>query len=389
MNRLFYVVVASGLACKYPALPSLTANDASGGPSDSGSGEQGSGEPATWTFVPLHLEASQLPATVHDLTLSSVTTIDTSALTINGSKSSSLVQVGSYAVLFAGAFSAEADLTVTGSLPLIVSATKTLRVDGNIVAAATGPIPGAGAASTGAGTSGTLFFIVQSGSDETSGGGGGSYEMAGGGGGTQDTTNDPGGVGGPVYAGSASSSPLIGGSPGGAGGNTTGRGGGGGGAVQLTSEIEVFVGGIEINVCGGGGGGGGIGAYAGDGGGAGGEVILEAPMIADEGFIAANGGGGGGGGGTTAGSNGADGTVSYNPALGGTRGSGGGGFGGDGGAGSTSGGPEFPQAGENGPYGGGGGGAVGVIWLRYEAATPPNLTGAHFAPNANNDSTLP
>ncbi|HEU4732894.1 MAG TPA: hypothetical protein VFT22_33600 [Kofleriaceae bacterium] len=377
-------------ACGYPSLPPIVdhAGDAGSNVPDAGVGDAGAGEEvAQFAFTPAHLQAAQLPATVHDVTITGDTTINTSALLIGGRGDLHFVQQGAYAVLYAGAFTLNAHVTITGSLPLIIVATKTLRVSGNMDLGAVGPLSGPGAVSTGNGGDGIAARPDISGLFDLSGGGGGGHGAVGATGGTADVNVSAPGSAGGAY----SNAQLVGGSSGGSGGRVVGGdhaapGGGGGGALELSSQMEIFVGDVAINA-GGGGGGGGVGNAAGGGGGAGGEIMLEAPTMAIEGFVAANGGGGGGGSsanGTTPGTAGSDGTASLDLTAGGMLGDPDGGYGGPGAGGNAE-----PDAGGSARHAGGGGGSAGVIELRYRAATPPMLTGAHFTPAAKIDTTLP
>ncbi len=342
-------------------------------------------------FTPIHLDFA-LPLTgAPDVVIASnPSVIDTTALTLDGATSPYFVRQGAYAVLYADQFSVQHDLTVTGTLPLIVVASDRVTVTANISLNATGGVPGPGAATspTGAGGVGATFLAQER---ESSGGGGGSYGSLGGPGGTSDSQNIPAGASGQRY-GMMPNDPLVGGSPGGPGGNVTTGGGAGGGALQLSSAVSITISGSFITAGGGGGKGGGASANGGGGGGSGGEIFLEAPQITVSATLAANGGGGGGGGaggGTTPSTDGGDGTVGDGPASGGTGGMPQGSPGGAGAAGQS---VSFmdakPGSGFN-SKGGGGGGGAGRIWLRYRAATPPITTGARFSPPAGLDPTLP
>ncbi len=340
------------------------------------------------SFVPIHVLAGTLMPGAPDLILSaSPSTVDTSALTIDGATSPYFVRQGGYAVLLAEAFAVQGPLVIQGASPLIVAASGRVTVTANIDLGASRGVAGPGANSTGAGGAGTTFL----GPDvrASSGGGGGSYGTPGSQGSTFNPTIIPAGYGGAPY-GMTTADPLTGGSPGGNGGFRTGNvglGGGGGGALQISSAVSIRIE-ASINAGGGGGGGGGEGSSGGGGGGAGGEILLEAPIIAISGTLAANGGGGGGGGSGDAGppgTNGQDGGTGPGRAMGGT-----GGIpqGCDGGAGSIG-----PAGGEQPAHcinskGGGGGGGAGWIWLRYRAATPPDLTGATITPPAGIDPAL-
>lgn len=347
-------------------------------------------------FCPLHVAtvASGAP----DLILSGqpTTTIDTTALTIDGVANPNLVQQSGIAVLFTGTFAVLNPVVIQGASPLIVVANGQIIIAANVNLSATlqTPGPGAPAPGPGAGGPGASFFVLPANVRESSGGGGGGYGSVGARGGTRDTTNIPAGVAGSVYS-SVPGDPLIGGSAGGRGGfstGITGLGGGGGGALQLSSAISISVT-ATINANGGGGISGANGPLGGGGGGAGGELLLEAPLIGVlGGALVANGGGGGGGGsggGGVSGGNGNGGLVSTAAASGGI-----GGIpqGSPGGAGAARGTGTFASAQPGDGFnskGGGGGGGVGRIWLRHRAATPPSLTGAVISPAAGTDPTLP
>lgn len=336
--------------------------------------------------LPVHVTARVEGAA--DLVLATATTIDTTALTINGATSPYFVSQPPYAVLFVRALEVTAPVTITGAAALIVVADDRIAVRGSLDLHAVGSAPGPGALTGGAGAghSGILFKDSQRDILMSSGGGGGSYGRAGAEGGSRDATLAPPGLGGAVYGGSASD-PLVGGSPGGNGGAASGAGGGGG-ALQLSAagSIEIAA---AINAGGGGGTGNGIGEGGGGGGGAGGEILLEAPSITmvRGGVLAANGGGGGGGGnlhsGGRPGGDGADGLASLARAAGGVSGIP---MGGEGGAGAAD--VYNANVGEGNSFAGGGGGGVGRIILRYPASTPPALDFDFISPHATFDPTL-
>ncbi len=336
-------------------------------------------------FVPIHLVAGDLLSGAPNLLVTTATTINTTALTINGSGNAYFVVRGSYAVLFTNAFYVQSTLTITGARPLIVVANDQATIGANINLSASGVTPGPGADSAGAGGAGTSF--LGSSVRESSGGGGGSFGTFGASGGGRSMT--PPGLGGPLYGASIGSA-LVGGSPGGIGGWAFSGGGAGGGALQITSQVAISMGAVTINAAGGGGAGGGVAFVGGGGGGSGGQILLEAPSILSFGVLAANGGGGGGGGSGGGGSsppgtNGANGAGNTSPALGGVGGVPQGSPGGNGAAGATA-----ATAGDGfNSKGGGGGGGGGRIWLRYRAATPPNISSATISPAAGFDSTLP
>jgi len=339
------------------------------------------------SFVPLHVLPGTLKPGAPDLILgTSPSTIDTSMLTIDGATSPYFVRQGEYAVLLAGAFAVQGPVVIKGTSPLIVAANGQVTILANIDLGATRSVPGPGATSSGAGGPGTTMLGIDV--RASSGGGGGSYRTLGSQGSTYRPTVIPAGPAGAPY-GMSSGDPLLGGSPGGNGGFSTGSvglGGGGGGALQISSAVSIHIK-ASVNAGGGGGGGGLEGSSGGGGGGAGGELLLESPRIAISGTLAANGGGGGGGGSGDAGppgTNGQDGGQGL--ARGGTGGIPQGCNGGAGSFGASGGGrPDIC----NNSKGGGGGGGAGWIWLRYRAATPPDLTGATITPPASLDPALP
>lgn len=342
-------------------------------------------------FVPLHLSADTLMSRAPALTLIADTTIDTTSLTIGGHLSAFFVQQSGYAVLYTDAFTVDAHVIITGSLPLIVVASGHIEIDGNVDLFADHQTSGPGATASGPGVGGpgsTLKVNVEV--RESSGGGGGSYGSLGAVGGTGDPGPvPPGGIGG-TY-GASPSSPLIGGAAGGNGGNTSSGGGAGGGALQFSSAVSITVGSYAINAGGGGGHDGG-GLNGGGGGGAGGEILLEAPELVVRGVLAANGGGGGGGG--AAGTAqlpgpGQNGLPSSAPAKGGIQGLPQGSTGGNGAAGVSGSFMDATAGQHQGSKGGGGGGGAGRIWLRYRAGNNVDLTGSLISPPAGVDDTLP
>lgn len=380
-----------------------------------GKGETGEAGVSAWSFTPVHLTAEDLITGAPNLALRGEASIDTTAMTLNGVANSYFVVRGSYAVLFVNSISLMSPMTVTGSRPLIIAAENYAMIGANINAAAnlTTAGPGAITGGAGAGTAGSTYLRPNT--WWSSGGGGGGYGGTGGDGGTPSQLEVPRGVGGGTY-GSELGGGLVGGSPGGDGGWGGSRGGAGGGAVQISANNTIYLSGAVLNVGGGGGGGGGRGFGGGSGGGSGGTLVLEAPWITAFGTptLAANGGGGGGGGPGGSwlapfGSNGGDvrdganqekgdvGALAFEGLPGANAGTtatpaagGAGGIpqGSNGGAGATS----TAGAGNGGAEnskGGGGGGGVGRIWLRYRAATPPNLGSAVMTPAATMDPTLP
>jgi hypothetical protein len=339
-------------------------------------------------FTALHLDTSMVLVGAPDLTLGSATTIDTTALTIGGAANAFFVEQDSYAVLYTGAFDVQADITVVGALPLIVSATGQIEIEGNVSLFGHDAVPGPGApaASPGAGGSGTSANVGE-GAKISSGGGGGSYGSLGALGFAEYPTTTSIGT---IYGGSIAGL-LIGGAPGGDGGEQQAPGVGGG-ALQLSSAMSITVGAFAINA-GGGGGGAALGIGGGGGGGAGGEIILEAPTMAVLGAVTANGGGGGGGGpgdgNAQAAQPGQNGQPNATPASGGIGGMPQGAPGGSGAAGVSGSFVEAATGNLGGSIGGGGGGGAGRIWLRYRSTTPPTVSGAVISPPAETDATFP
>jgi hypothetical protein len=297
-----------------------------------------------------------------------------------------LVHAGPYAVLYVRRFEVAVNVSLEGygSRPLIVIAQDGILVRGEIdfsggLVSPSAPSsmfdpriggPGGGdggfnnkPASTfiparGCG-GGTALAGIAAGGEAVAGGGGGGGGAAGAKGGDRQGTNDLGGTGGLACM-TAALIPLVGGGGGGAGdfGDDGGHGGAGGGALQLTSLTSITIEGV-IDA----GGKGGRGSFivatqGGGGGGAGGGVLLEAPSVtlAANAVIAANGGGGGSG---RTNLSGQQGTLTTQPAAGGT-GSGAPGVDGRGGNGGAL--TAAATAGDDhDPGGGGGGGAPGVI----------------------------
>lgn len=392
------VVLSLTAASGWPDLAMSVAEDMSK-ETDGGGGEPdlGGGDMPASVFVPTHVLASTIVAGAPDLVLSAnPSTIDTTALTINGATSPYFVKQTSggttYAVLFTRAFSVQNQLVITGGAPLIVAARDVVTVTASINLNGSSVNSGPGALSTGVGIGSVgATFVNQE--RESSGGGGGSYGSLGGPGGTGDPTVIPAGASGVRY-GNVFSDPLVGGSVGGAGGDTTTGGGGGGGALQISSPVSISIASTAtINAGGGGGSGGGAGLSGGGGGGSGGELFFEAPTITNAGTLVANGGGGGGGGsggsGGTPTTSGSDGNPGPGAAMGGTGGVPMGSNGGNGAAGPAG---AFvdatPGSGVN-SKGGGGGGGAGKIWLRYRSSSTPSLNSTRISPPAGIDTTFP
>jgi len=264
--------------------------------------------------APLHLTTADGQPSDVDLVLGGPIVVDTSALTIT----SIPVPTGTFdvrhqvqgngevAVLHLRSLTVAAGATVqiVGTRPLIVVASNAIIVSGRVDAGAKGSTPGAGGFAPGMGD-GHGLRGAHEGTYSDSGGGGGGFGDHGGAGGaiTGCATPLPGGTSGPSE-GDDPISVLQGGAGGGAGegtGCSDNLGGAGGGALQLTSNISVFVDETGVITAGGGGGTGGtdcgdFDGNSGGGGGAGGAIVLQAPMVTNQGVIAANGGGGGGSG---------------------------------------------------------------------------------------------
>jgi hypothetical protein len=275
-----------------------------------------------------------------------------------------------FAVLSVGAWNVDRELTVFGSLPLVVVAAGPVVIGDVIHCEARGTTQGPGGDATG--TAGGV-----GGDGMIAGGGGGGHATSGGNGGTASFLTGTPGTGGVAYG--TTLADLLGGAHGGAmmgmivGTTCNTPGGAGGGAIQIStaSSIDVsFRGAINA-----GGGGGGIctpilGAYGGAGGGSGGTIFLEGRAVRIHGVIAANGGAGGGS------SPGDDGQLS--PAQATTTGGGSGG--------ALNGMPT--NGGSNSLGAGGGGGAAGSIWLRTPAGVMPDLTNGVVSPAPQLDTTL-
>lgn len=264
-------------------------------------------------------------------------------------------------------------MTVQGSKPLVLIATNTINVTGEVDASSsiTGSI---GPSANGAGCTVTTGGAQTQGGG---GGGGGGFGALGGKGG--------GGAGGGAFGPAGATINVMqirGGCPGGKGGDgETGTGGtigASGGAIALLAGTSITINNTgAVYASGAGGGAGspsGANRGAGGGGGSGGLIVLEAPSITVSGTVTANGGGGGGGADAGNGNPGQDGKkASYNVvALGGPNEVGThGGDGGDGGATVT---PARDGLLPPNGGGGGGGGGVGVVWVHG------TLTGTRVSP---------
>ncbi len=262
-----------------------------------------------------------------------------------------------------------AQLTVSGSYPIVFVALDQINILGRLIAAgksdvavcggATQPTANSKGGGLGGGGAGT----------SSSAAGGGSYCGVGGAGAIEQP--GPAAVGGTVF-GSPELAPLVGGSSGGA---SDAHGGAGGGAIQLVAgnSLTIAITGL-VHVGGGGGGfGGAASTQEASGGGSGGAILLESPLVTISGTLAANGGGGGEG---ALGNSGADALGDDQVALGGhdpVRGS-------NGGNGSAAGvlngtnGSVMP-----GSTAGGGGGGAGRIRINTTTGVA-TLSGAKLSP---------
>ncbi len=273
------------------------------------------------------------------------------------------VKVGIYAA-HSWRIEPNANLSVTGSFPIILVATDKIEILGSLDAAAMADVPVAG------GYTQTKWATKGNGpggggaGSATAAGGGGSYCGIGGSGGIVSGTAPAGGT---AY-GTPEIIPLAGGSQGGGGVET--NGGAGGGAIQLVAANSVSIlGEASVSV------GGGHGNWSGGGGGSGGVLLIEAETVTVAGTLAANGGGGQGGpGGISAGdamSNDqpAPGSTSYDSGAAGGKGSAGASVdGSNGGDGSDT---IVP---------GGGGGGAGRIRFNTKSGSA-TLTGATLSPD--------
>lgn len=184
---------------------------------------------------------------------------------------------------------ADHEVIVEGSRPLVIVSATTIDLKGKLPIAA-----GMTAAPTGSVSWGGLDGLGpgggKAGTNATySGGAGGGAFCSPGGRGGNDYTHNSGGPGGGVY-GDANIVPLRGGSSGGLArlGKCSGAGGG---AVQLVAAKSISIAG-EVSAPGQGGCHGL--EWGGSGGGAGGAVLIEAPEVSVTGVVAVNGGSGGG-----------------------------------------------------------------------------------------------
>jgi len=296
-----------------------------------------------------------------------------------------------------------ARVTVLGPNALVLYATTSGTVAGELLALGSGRAGGPGGFAGGLsntasgdpceGGEGKGGGTTGSSNNGDGGGGGGGFGSAGAAGAASDYGGSPpaGGAGGGV--GGDPSLPLLrGGCGGGAGGGPEhgavggpgdgGYGGGGGGAIQISVNGPLTVS-SSINVGGAGGEGGHYGA-AGGGGGGGGAILLEALQLQLTGTLAANGGGGGAGSPIytdPASNNGADGLAATTAAKGGDdKGS----YSGAGGAGAALASAAVTPASD--ANSGGGGGGLGRIRLRASQAI--GLGAATISPAPSTDLTL-
>ncbi len=379
---LCWCAVGGFAGCGFaPGLANTDGGDANEGPHDD-SGRDGSGsEPA-----PQHLTDSNGQPGSLDLTLTGSVTITTSSATptISGMTLASgtfdirpQLQGGDVAVLHVARLTIAqgAVVRVIGTRPLIVVASGAIEILGIVDASGKQSLPGAGGSAPGEGAAPGVTGIHFGTYSDTGGGGGGFGAAGAAGGAITNCTNTLNGGAPGASTGDDTLTVLIGGSGGGQGESqacSANPGGAGGGAVQLTSATSVHIATSGVINAGGGGGAGGIdcGSFDGNsgaGGGAGGAIVLQAPVVHNEGVVVANGGGGGGSGsgsggtpGTDAGMPGADGQPSATTASGGAAG---------GGTSSTTGGSGATRVAVPNPgttnicerNGGGGGGGVGRI----------------------------
>jgi|GEM_PF-1136114 len=277
-----------------------------------------------------------------------------------------------------------------GSRPLVIVATESINVTGNL------DVSSKRMGAAGAGANAAACVAATNGENDgggAAGGGGGGFGAAGGTAGNGDDNNNGGAAGNATggTGGAMSLSTFIrGGCKGANGGSTNGPNNGsnegtnfgpgsnGGGAVYLIAGTSITVAANgSISASGGGGSPGLDQSGGGGGGGSGGLIGLDATTITITGELSANGGGGGGGAGTTNGGNGGDGAQPGAAADWDQR-AGGGTAGAQslspGGQGGTTG--NLAGAGTNNSDGGsgGGGGGVGVIWVHG------TLTGTKVSP---------
>jgi hypothetical protein len=261
-------------------------------------------------------------------------------------------------VITAQSITVTGTLVVSGSRPLVLLASDTLRVSaGSLIDVSSTRSPshtGAGGNASQCDPSGAGTTGVDSG-----GGAGGSFADAGGDGGDSSSSV----AGGTAGAKASAIDVLRGGCPGASGGGAVGGGGGsGGGAIALLAGTSITLTG-SINASGAGGNGAAGTNAGGGGGGSGGMIVLDAPLLTGAGTLIANGGGGGEGASTLGGNPGEDPSLATPlvQAQGG-QGNSNAGNGGDGAAGATTKGGKGTK-GSSGDGGGGGGGGAGAVLL--------------------------
>ena len=275
-------------------------------------------------------------------------------------------------VLYVTDFTLDAgsEFVVSGTRPLIIIASGTVKIAGTVRTPQTNTASGAGGfpspvnpgnCGSGAGCPSMGLGPGGGGPGPQSGIGGGGAGYCGLGG----LGSSGGGAKGVKY-GSPEIIPLVGGSSGGSASYGNGPSGPGGGALQIVAGAAIVIEATGVITMAGAGG------YAGaTGAGSGGSILLEAPMITVNGALAANGGGGGGSGGSV--SIGQWGGVTATPAVGGGPG---GEKAGDGSGGVT-------LDGTNGQpslYGTGGGGGAGRIRMNTLCGTVTVAASAVISP---------
>ena len=386
---LFGLTLAS--ACGFEITPSGSGPGDAGG-SDAG-GTDGMAAVCPWPYTPEYVSPCPARMGAAIELLDGDTVLDTGSGTLSGATTMLIESeiVADVRIVWTTGLriSPDATLRVIGGLPLVVVATGSITIEGELDGAgrvnAMDRPAGANPAACGDLNSGGAKTGAPCSDQGASGGGGGSFGTVGGQGGGGGETRDCGVISGPVPGGSAgvavAARPmnLRGGCSGAAGGPSqssgalAGTGGMAGGAIALVARNTLAVDGT-INV-GGAGGGGGADRSGGGGGGSGGMIVLEASTVtvATAGRVSANGGGGGGGCDNNKGDDGQDGRDGANAANGGAR-EGSGTDGGDGGAHGIAAQPAEIST----RAGGGGGGGVGFV--RVHSLNPAQAGPASFSP---------
>jgi hypothetical protein len=352
-------------ACGFPRPPDVGDDASAGG-----------GDPVCLGTAPYAICLEVPPS--EPLLISDTTVVDTMSSMLCASTKSGGTN---YCVIVGTTVTISGRLRGTGRKPLVVLASDSIHVSGQIdVGSHRGTSEFVGA---GADREDCAPGVVPG---AHAGGAGGSLMGSGGNGGDGSGS----GTGGRHGAAITTAAEIRGGCPGQRGnGDAAGEGGHGGGAVYLLAANRIDIdGNVEfhggINAAGEGGQGAGLGGgvpSGAGGGGSGGTIRLDAPSIACDSLLIANGGGGGGGGTTTiAGTPGSD-PSDASQAIGGSNGGFGAGVGGEGsptevyGSGQSGG----PSTTADGGGGGGGGGAghitapPGAIF-RMEFTSPPAVT---------------